>query len=113
MLRDGWDDWEYIRQLRERLRAVEAVGSGSSAAAQEARAALAEADKIVSCYGFPKVPNREALIAQYHRNPDDVLPAGAKLDPARFEYLHDPRHLLQVRDRIARAIEMFGLKPAP
>ena len=112
LLRDGWDDWEYVRQARERLKATESENPAGPLrdAIQEARSALAEADQIVTMYGFPSVPNRKALIEKYEQNPDDVLPQAMKrgLEPARFDYVHDSTRLLRVRDHLAHAIELLG-----
>ena len=70
------------------------------------RTALAEADAIVSCYGFPRVPNRDALIRRSITSIQMTCYRPVpRPKPARFEYAHDAARLLKVRDRVARAVE--------
>lgn len=97
MARDGWDDWEYLRELTERL---EKTRDPRSAAAKEGRQALEAAHALVYQYGFVQA-NREELLKQYAEAPDHAL---REHDPAEFEFNRDPDAFLKVRERVARAI---------
>jgi hypothetical protein len=84
------------------MRKAEGTGQGNKSAVVEARAALSEADALVYQYGFPIVANRDQLIRQYEQDPDNNLSAAKR---AKFDYVYDPDRFVEVRDRIARAIE--------
>jgi hypothetical protein len=81
MMRDGWEDWEYIRQLRALVKNAEDAGYASHPDVLDGRAALNDADALTYQYGYPVSP------------------------PAKYDYLYDPAQLLSVRDQVARAIE--------
>jgi hypothetical protein len=102
MLRDGWDDWEYIQLLRSLVKEAIEAGQSSKTEVVDARAVLDMANALIYQYGFPIVTNRDQLIKEYEENPESVRLA-SKL--AKFDYLYDPEQFLAVRDRLARAIE--------
>jgi hypothetical protein len=106
MLRDGWDDWEYIHLLRSLVNQAEKAGQSGKPETAEARAALHEADALIYQYGFPIVANRDQLIQEYEEDPESVRLASKQ---GKFDYLNDPDQFLAVRNRLAKAIERLKL----
>jgi len=106
MLRDGWDDWEYIQLLRTLVKKAGIMSQSSKPEIVDARTVLEEANDLIYQYGLPIVANRDRLIQEYEDNPESIRLASKQ---AKFDYLNDPERFLEVRNRLARAIEKVKL----